>query len=334
MAAAVLFATGYVSAAALSDTIKQPSAESVSDTLHHKQASDSLIGITRTQQIIDSLQQKFGNLPDSASKGAFAHSTYWSFAIGWRLGSQPFFSEWKNTLPQSSTDIVGAGSAIGNFTVKQSIPGYCIWVPLTVGITPIINDKRSITFEGGFNYLGKTFLATLADKSDSATQWIHWTQSCRAYIVTLGLSYRHVIPEQYFSIEKADKAWFLLGAGVCPIAHITTDASLSFHNVADSTVTAAKAFVDNRTYNGLGCTWKVGLGTLRNLSKKSGLEIDLIYTGGWYGNFRTGSNTATWGTVNKHDASASKTLSYITHAIEATFIFCTGKSSATTPKKQ
>jgi len=302
-----------------------PSSPPGPDTSRHMQDSAVQGGVNSARHVLDSLQRQSGFSPDSTSRSAFLKHTYWSFGAGFRMGSQAFFDEWEKTTPTSSTELVGVGSGVGTFTIKQSVPGYSIMIPVVVGITPIVNDARSITFEGGFNYLGKTFIASLADKSDSATQWMHWTQSCRAYTVTLGVSYRHVIPEQYFSIEKADKTWLLLGAGICPIMHITTSASLSSYNVADSTIVTAHTHAGNRTYNGLGCTWKAGLATARSLSQRSGLEIDLTYIGGWYGNFRTGSSTAQWGTVNPASSSAGKSLSFFSHAVEATFIFVTAK---------
>lgn len=307
-------------------TSAAPLVPSEPDTSRHMQDSAGIGGINSAQHTLDSLQRQTGLLPDSTLlRSAFFKHTYWSFGAGFRMGSQVFFDEWQKTMPTSSTKLAGAGSAVGTFTIKQSVPGYSIMIPVVFGITPIVNDLRSITFEGGFNYLGKTFIASLADKSDSATQWLHWTQSCRASAVTLGVSYRHVIPEQYFSIEKSDKTWLLLGAGICPIMHITTSASLSTHNVADSTIIIARAYAGNHTYNGLGCTWKAGLATARSLSQRSGLEIDLAYTGGWYGNFRTGSSVAKWGTVNSASSSAEKSLSFFSHAVEATFIFITAK---------
>ena len=304
-----------------------PLVPSAPDTSRHMQNSAGIGGINSAQHALDSSQRQTGLLPDSTWRSAFLKHTYWSFGAGFRMGSQAFFDAWKKTMPTSSTELAGAGSGVGTFTIKQSVPGYSIMIPVVFGITPIINDLRSITFEGGFNYLGKTFIASLADKSDSATQWLHWTQSCRAYTVTLGVSYRHVIPEQYFSIEKSDKTWLLLGAGICPIMHITTSASLSSHNVADSTIVTARAYAGNHTYNGLGCTWKAGLATARSLSQRSGLEIDLAYTGGWYGNFRTGSSAAKWGSVNPASSSADKSLSFFSHAVEATFIFITAKKT-------
>jgi hypothetical protein len=254
---------------------------------------------------------------------------YFGIGAGWGIGSFPLFSEWNKGLPDSSSDLVGNNSEVPTFTIKEATTAYNIFWPILVSFTPLTNETMSFSLESSFYFIftNKKFIASLTNEADSISGLsINWEQSCAAYYFTLGMSYSHAIPEEYFRIDGVNKASIVLGLSFTPLIHITEKASFSATNTADSTIAALKADIYNKAFNGAGISWKTGISTIRRLSPHSGLEIDLVYIGRWFDYFHDGGNSIKWKNINKKSSSANKNISFLSSEFEINLLFLSGKS--------
>jgi hypothetical protein len=252
----------------------------------------------------------------------------WAISAGWGLGSFPLFDEWIKGLPDSSWNIVGPDTALKNFSVKEPADAYTVLWPITIFWTPLTNELNSLSFEGSFFWISKSFQAYLQSSDSAVSKWIHWQQSVSAYSFSFGLTYKYNIPEQYFKVENVNKTSLLLGFSADPLLLVDKSASFSASGLADSTLARVNKALDNRSFRGIGCAWRAGFSSLRRLSNAKGLEISLIYSGSWYGYFKNGNTRTTWKDINPASLSPQENVSFLSNMFQISFALVSGKKPA------
>jgi hypothetical protein len=266
-------------------------------------------------------------LPEDTTYRFWNHA-YWGIGAGWALGSFPLYSEWENGLPDSSAEFAGSGSIVPKFTVREAVNSYNIFWPLKASFTPFVNERQALSLEGSFFFLftGKSFLASLLPGGDSLHSSVEVNQSCAAYFFTIGVDYRKTIPEEYFKVEGANRTSAIIGLSITPLLHFSKQTSFSYSNIPDSTIARIEKNIDNRSFNGMGCSWKLGISSLRKLSKKSGVEIGITYIGHYMGLFKNGSSPMVWRDLNPGHARPDEKISCISNTFELSIILQSGKA--------
>jgi hypothetical protein len=289
-------------------------------------------------------------MPDSAHKAADTTSTapplprgaampedttyrfwqhpYWGIGAGWGLGSFPLFSEWESGLPDSSARLAGPGSTVPKFTIREPVNSYNIFWPLLVSVTPFVNERQALSIEGSLYlfFSGKTFQASLAAGNDSLPSSVEWNQSCAATFFSLGLDYRRRIPEEYFKVENVKRTTANIGLSAVPLMRFSKRSSFSARGIPDSTIARLEGKMDNRTFYGMGCSWKIGISSLRKLSPKSGVEIGISYIGRYLGYFKNGRASMAWKDLNPHNGRAEEKISFLSHTFEISLVLQNGKA--------
>jgi hypothetical protein len=321
-------------------------------------ADDSLIRLRDTNATKSALQSKIDSLntipapaggdtshkPLSAFAAAFSSPSaedttycfwrhpYWGIGAGWGLGSFPLFSEWQNGLPDSSVNLAGPGSKVPRFTVREQANSYNIFWPLFLSYTPFVNERHALSLESSFYFISKSYKVSLTAPSDSTNTSVEWSQSCAASFFTVGFDYRRSIPEEYFKVENVKRTTGNIGFSVVPLVHFTKRASFTSANIPDSTVAILNGNKDNRTFNGLGFSWKIGVSCLKKLSSKSGLEIGISYMGRYLGYFRNGATRMLWKDVNTANGKPNEKISLVSHTVELSFMLQNGKAAPANKK--
>ena len=303
-------------------------ARNFTDSASMKAQNDSLKhGVIDTKAKTGVASLPLSGAPPEDTTYHFWEHPYWGFGAGWGLGSFPLFNEWIKGLPDSASDLAGKSSQVPKFSILEPPNAYYIVWPVLLSFTPFSNERRSISIESAayFLFLGKSFIASL--KNDSLpVQAVTWNQSCDAYFFTIGLTYRHAIPPEYFKVEGVQRTSAVLGLSVTPLMHFSESASFSAAGIADSTLTKLRTNVDNRSFNGIGCSWKIGVSTLKKLSPRSGLEIDLVYIGRINGYFINNGGRMLWKDVNPASETPLQNVSFLSNTFEIDISLETGKS--------
>lgn len=289
------------------------------DTLFLKTAPDSL------KNTLVSGQPSPSTFATADTSYRFWNFPYWGFGAGWGLGSFPIFTEWIKGLPDSARDIAGPDTALKNFSVKEPADAYTIIVPLSLYWTPFADERQSLTFDGSFFWISKSFQAYLQSSDAAAAAWIHWQQSMATYSFSLGLTYKYNLSEQYFKVENVNRTSLVVGFSADPLLLVDKNASFSSSGLADSTMAKARTVLDKRSFHGIGCAWRVGFSSLKRLSVAKGIEIGLAYTGRWYGYFKNGKTTATWKDMNPAASSPLENVSFVANTFQITFALVSGR---------
>jgi hypothetical protein len=275
------------------------------------------------------LQKQPPSLPNTMDTTyCFWNFPYWGVGAGWGLGSFPLFAEWIKGLPDSARDIVGPDTTLKNFSVKEQADAYTILIPLTFYWTPLADERHSLSFEGSFFWINKSFQAYLQSGDTTVSRWVHWQQSMSAYSFSVGFNYKYNIPEQYFRVENVNRSSLLLGFSVDPLLLVDKSASFSSSGLADSTLARANAVLDKRNFRGVGCAWRLGFSSLHRLSTAKGLEISLVYSGRWYGYFKNGKTRTLWKDINPAASSPLENLSFLSSTFQISFALVSGKKPA------
>jgi hypothetical protein len=330
-------------------TIKQKDSATIRDTLIGK-GNDTL---SKTGS--DSIGKMRVQMPDSGRKAAFHQEKridslsqppedttyrfwnhpYWGIGAGWTLGSFPLYSEWENGLFDSSSQIAGPGSIVPKFTVLEPVNSYNIFWPFKLSYTPIVNERNAISLEGEFYFLftGKTFLASLLPGSDTLHSSVEVNQSCKTYFFTIGLDYRTAIPEEYFKVEGVGRTTAIIGFSITPLLRFSKQTSISINNpyntIPDSTITQIGKSIDNRSFNGMGVSWKLGISSLKKLTKKSGVEIGISYSGHYMGFFKNGPAPMVWKDLNPGHLRPEEKIACISNTFEVSIMLLSGKAAPT-----
>ena len=312
----------------LPDTIKTsvPNTPVKPDTLVLKTPADSLKKGLAAAPLQADLQKQPPSLPNTMDTTyCFWNFPYWGVGAGWGLGSFPLFAEWIMGLPDSARDIVGPDTTLKNFSVKEQADAYTILIPLTFYWTPLADERHSLTFEGSFFLINKSFQAYLQSGDTTVSRWVHWQQSMSAYSFSVGFNYKYNIPEQYFRVENVNRSSLLMGFSADPLLLVDKSASFSSSGLADSTLARANAVLDKRNFRGVGCAWRLGFSSLHRLSTAKGLEISLVYSGRWYGYFKNGKTRTLWKDINPAASSPLENLSFLSSTFQISFTLVSGK---------
>jgi hypothetical protein len=255
---------------------------------------------------------------------------YWGIGAGWGLGSFPLFSEWQNSLPDSSAKLLGVSSVVPRFTIREPVNTYNIFWPLLVSVTPFINERHALSLEGSlyFLFLNKSYKASLTTGVDSLRSSVEWSQSCSAVFFSLGFDYRRLIPEEYFKVEGAKRTTANIGFSLIPLLHFSKSASFSATTIPDSMIAMLEKNTHSLSFNGIGCSWKIGISSLRRLSSKSGVEIGISYIGRYLGYFRSGATRTLWKDLNPSYSRPNDKLSFLSHVFELSLVLQTGKAQS------
>jgi hypothetical protein len=328
-----------------SDTLAKP-ADTVaalrSDTIAHAPIpSVQHDSLRRDTALSDTAQKK--NAPPASAESSLQPASqpedttycfwkfpYWGIGAGWGLGSFPLFSEWQNSLPDSSAKLLGGSSAVPRFTIREPVNTYNIFWPLLVSVTPFINERHALSLEGAayFLFLNKSYKASLTTGVDSLHSSVEWNQSCAAVFFSLGFDYRRVIPEEYFKVDNVKRTTANIGFSVIPLMHFTKSASFSATGIPDSAIAMLEKNTHNLSFNGIGCSWKIGISSLRRLSSKSGVEIGISYIGRYYGYFLNGATRTLWKDLNPSYKRPNDKLSFLSHVFELSLMLQTGKAQS------
>jgi hypothetical protein len=265
---------------------------------------------------------------DQDTSSHFWLHPYWGIGMGWGIGGFPLFSEWENGLPDSAADLLGENSQAPTLTIKEAATAYNVFWPIVLSYTPYTNETRSLTLESSmyFIFTGKSYIGTLTNEDDTTSGVsINWIQKCHEYFFTLGMSCRQTIPEEYFRVDGVNKTSMIMGLSFTPLIYVSETASFTSDSAADSTLAALKNHLYDKSFNGTGFSWKIGISTVKRLSSRTGLEIDLVYIGRWFGLFHDGSQRIKWRDINSNSPRGDKNLSFTSSSFEINLIFLSGK---------
>ncbi len=321
---------------ALPDTAAAHAHDSGTAPAAQASAGDSLKKDSDTRDTVPKAPSGLPGAPDSlAAANAedtsyhFWRHPYWGIGAGWGLGSFPLFSEWQNGLPDSSAKLAGPGSAVPQFKVREPVNLYNIFWPLYISVTPFISERHALSLEGAayFVFSGKSFKASLGTGQDSLPASVEWTQSCAATFFSIGFDYRRTIPEEYFKVENVQRTTANIGLSLVPLMHFSKSSSFSSNTLPDSTIAVLEGHLDNRSFNGIGGSWKIGISSLRRLSSKSGVEIGISYIGRYLGYFKSGRTRMLWKDLNPGFGRPDEKVSFLSHTFEISLVLQTGKAA-------
>ena len=271
--------------------------------------SDSITGVTDSSLHADE--------PEIDTSYRVWNHPFWSFGIGWELGSMPVFDSWRSGLPEIFSDLTEIPDSLDSLGFSFAItndPGpYNVNFPLNVSFTPLTRDDYYLSIKLIFSWMYKKFEASA--KSDSVDMTIKTERKLSLLSLSLGTFFNYSIPSKYFLIDKTEKASITVGISASPLIllrnRITTGDYLKH---------------DNRSY-GIGVSWYGGLSTLRTLSQTGGLEVGIMYTGSWNGRFMHDGHHIKRGDINQSDSHYTNVLQYVSHRFIICFSLLTGKKA-------
>jgi hypothetical protein len=259
---------------------------------------------------------------DTAS--LFLKTPYWNFGIGWALGSYDLLAEWQKNLPDSAKDILPVNPNALGFSIKEPVNTYIVFFPISLSFTPFVFRRSSLGFEGSFFYIGKTLQAELMH--DTASGKINYSQSMNSFSFSAGVLYRQAIDEKYFRLENVDRTSFLLGVYAQPLVYISRESAINSTGISDSVVAAAQGMIKNLYARGFGAAWRIGVCSQKALSRTSGMEISISYTGRYTGYFSQNNRTLLKKDINPGAANPEEKLSYYSNTIEIRLEFLIGQN--------
>jgi hypothetical protein len=289
------------------------------DTLQNITDSNSL-KLKESKQSFEG-NNKVSTIPSNIidSTKLFIKKPYFSFGVGFLLGSNDLFSKWQQALPDSVNKIIPITPLSWKLIIKEPVNSYNISFPFRVSYYPFIFDKTSIGIDGFLVYFGKSFNAQL--NKDSLSGSLFYTQSLNTFSLSLGIIYKYELNEKYFSIDGTNKTNFVLGAYFLPLYFISKKISIKSNNAPDSIVTSAQTLCENIKANAFGGSFRVGISSQKILSKNSGLEFSLSYVGNYIGNF-WGDKVIYKKEINSLWQNPQEKISFISHSIELGVLFC------------
>jgi hypothetical protein len=249
-----------------------------------------------------------------------------AIGCGLSLGSLPVLKNWKNGLPgglgdfglpKDIIDTTGDTAAL-QFKVKQSPDVYNMMFPLTISLSRLSeNHRMGLAFS--FAMLSKKFNAAIeVDSSRSVT----FEQSMRYYTVFAELNYGTLVPEAYFSFDNVDRTDAFVGIAVSPYIGLQKSSRISMSKANDAILETIKYFVltKKNDFNaaGVAIAWRLGIATLRRVSKTGGMETSLSYQGIWCSRFRTSKGAFTYGSIDPDAREPEAAVSYFSNRFDIT----------------
>jgi hypothetical protein len=248
--------------------------------------------------------------------------------IGLSLGNNPVFSMWKASLPQTLTDFGYPANSTTTtpdplaltFTVKEKADIYNMLFPLTLSFNRLYPTYR-YGVAGSFSWISKTQKSTIIEGSDSLHRHIDIQQGLSLYAFTFDVLYGHAIPERYFSIDGVDRTDLVLGLSASPYLAIKSSTAIA-SSASDSILSAARDSIDTRQHpfsaSGIGFGWRIGIITVRHVSRTGGIEAGISYFGMWSTRFRSSNGPLFNNEINPNTSGAPQEVSYYASRVEIT----------------
>jgi hypothetical protein len=253
-------------------------------------------------------------------------TTIGSVGIGLSLGSLPVLKNWKNGLPEKLEDlglaknlIAPAGDTVAlRFTVKQNPDVYNMTFPLTLSLSRLSeNHRMGVAVSGAM--LSKKFIAAIEIDSNRS---VTLEQSMGYYTVLAEFNYGTRIPQVYFSVDNVDRTDAFAGIAVSPYIGLRKSSHISSSRSNDAALEAIKDSItsNKNSFNaaGVAIAWRLGMATLRRVSKTGGIETSLSYQGLWCTRFKTSQGTFTFGSLDPDVPEPNDAVSYFSNRFDIT----------------
>lgn len=308
---------------------------------------DTIITTTAEDTVIQRAQSSLTDtdsllplvIPDSLT---LTNETYLSFGAGWSLGSNRYVKLWESSLPDSlgnwgltntSFRFVFDSTLIGPqpnqddtaniaFSVKEKPALYSITFPLSVSLTRLrVDDRIAITLNG--SWLHKLFKATVATVGDSVNRKVDISETLNMYSLFIDITYGHVIPPVYFSIDGIDKTYGSVGLGFSPLIFLASHQNVVAYGGNSSRMgriaERIKSTSVEHAIHGTSAVFHCGLTTLQRLSPRQLLTVDVCFSMNWYGYFYEAGERMYSTNINRTESSDGAPLSWISNRFDLSF---------------
>jgi hypothetical protein len=272
----------------------------------------------------------FADTAKTSPKDSFNvhNATFIAVGAGLSLGSNPVFSLWKGSLPTSLSDfgypsgqtIMGADSLTLAFTSRETPDVYNMTFPITLSFGRLSRDYR-YGATASFSWTSKTAKSSLIEGPDSLHRHIDITQGLDLYAVSLDIIGGRRLPKRYFTIDGVDRSDIVLGLSATPFIALKKSASIAASAsdpLLDTAKSRAVACASSFSSTGIAFGWRVGIVSVRRMSKTGGLETGLSYFGLWSMHFQTDQRPLIESDLNAKSGSGSRHVSYYSGRIEFT----------------
>lgn len=236
------------------------------------------------------------------------HYPFFGFGAGWALGSMSLFDEWADGIytPPYLYIFENLLSDTSGFTFseKEKPSTYNSAFPLEISFSPVTRDYGYLSSSIGFQMMKKTFKGSWTSKTSG--NWVNTEKEIVFSDLSVGASYHHYIPREYFSIDNIEQASFVAGISFSPLS------TISLREKDESNVVTPGRST-KETFFGFGLSWQAGLSTLKTLSSGNGLEAGLVYDGNWFGMFNRGGRYISMQKITPLSDAVSEKVSFTCH---------------------
>lgn len=222
---------------------------------------------------------------------------YLGFGAGVSLGDMPAFSMWKNSLPDTLSDlklesnsfidpldIPNSDSLIADtsnlvFKLKEHPSVYNMTFPIRLSATKI-NEKSFIKTSLSYALIFKKQKSIVFAADDTLGKRIDIKNNLFLHSLSLDLTFGKEIPLQYFSIESIEKSYFVIGLGFSPLLLLKSDYSVKNSSKSERMKLVADAISLSNNCNAFGTTFtfKAGISSIKRLTQNGIAEIGLFYS--------------------------------------------------------
>jgi hypothetical protein len=252
-------------------------------------------------------------------------SSIGGIGVGLSLGSLPPLKSWKDGLPKALADVGLSAGMVDDtgdtvqlqYKVKESPDDYNMMFPLSISFGRLsANHRFSALFT--FAMLSKKYNAAVeVDSSRNVTVG----QRMRYFSLMFELNYGTRIPERYFSVDKVDRTDAIIGIGLSPLIALKKSSSIK-RNSSDALLETVADSISGRqssfSASGIALAWRLGMVTLRRVSKTGGIEAGLSYQGLWCTRFTTPGGTLRFGDITMKSSTAEKSVSWFSSRFDIT----------------
>ncbi len=295
-----------LAAASFADSIPPETNLTSSDTV-----TDTSVLSDSTIQIPDSASEQSASaplnqeiLPPDSIKPSIGFFT--GFGAGVALGSLPLLPLWKNSLPDSLTNlglqensfVVTADTSLPDslqiadtsklvFRIKEHPSIYNMTFPLRLSIARI-KDKSILRASLIYSLIYKNQKSIVFAADDTLSRRIDIKQKLFLHSAALEVNYGLKIPPHYFSIESVEKSYFFVGLGISPVLYLKNTRNIdnkSEDQRMQQVENSIREYSQNLSAFGTTFTFKTGVSAIRRLSSNGIAEISLCYSLNWFDYF-------------------------------------------------
>lgn len=250
------------------------------------------------------------------------------FGLGLSLGGFRPFSLWKSGLPLSLADCrltaaspgIASDSAPLLFAVVRAPDVYNMTFPVSLSLTRLRRSDR-LTISCSFSWQSREYNAAITVRNDSLRR-LDMKQAMRFYAVSLDFLYGRSIDSRYFSINKFDRTDVFIGLSVTPLLLLKKVATITAPP-ADPRLSAVgnmlAATQNGFSASGLAVGWRLGIMTLRRLSRTGGYESSLSWCGSWQTRFKTSAGPLKEQDISPKGSGSEDGYSYLLNRFEISF---------------